>query len=73
MSKKTTKLKLQDALTNAQDYIAQMSQWDDKKLERHLTLFMQQKEMAYKANNQQAVELLQQYEEQVITARLLKS
>ena len=45
----------------------------DKKLVKHLDLFRQQKEMAYKANNKEAFELLDEYENQVIEARLKKN
>jgi hypothetical protein len=72
MKNRTTERKLKEAIANAREYIAQMSQWDDKKLMKHLDLFREQKERAYKANNKEAFELLDEYENQVIEARALK-
>ena len=69
---KATQHKLKDALLNAEKYIEQLKQMDDKKLSKHLDLFRQQMEMAYQQNNKEAYELLYEYEKQVIEARLSK-
>ena len=63
---------LEDAQINAEVYIEQMIHFDDKKLEKHLELFRQQRETAFKQQNHKAVELLDLYERQVIEARILK-
>lgn len=69
---KTTQIKLKDAQQNAENYIEQMKQMDDKKLSKHLDLYRQQMERAYKQNNKEVFELLYEYENQVIEARLSK-
>jgi hypothetical protein len=63
------KLKLEEALTNRETYISQMCEWNDSKLEKHLDLFRQQLEMAYKQKDEDAIRLLTEYENQVIMAR----
>jgi len=70
--KKTTQLKLDDALQNAESYIEQMKTMDDKKLSKHLDMFHEQMELAYKQGNKEAYELLYEYEQQTIIARLSK-
>ena len=64
---------LEDAIKNAERYIEQMVSMDDKKLSKHLDLFRQQMEMAYKQNNKKAFELLYEYERQTIIARVIKN
>lgn len=70
--KSTTQLKLDDALLNAESYIEQMKTMDDKKLSKHLDLFHEQMERAYKQGNKEAYELLYEYEMQTIVARVSK-
>ena len=70
--KTNTKIKLEDALENAENYIEQMKSMDDKKLSKHLDLFRQQMEKAYEQKNETAFELLSEYEKQVIIARANK-
>ena len=70
--KTNTKIKHQDALENAENYIEQMKSMDDKKLSKHLDLFRQQMEKAYEQKNETAFELLSEYEKQVINARANK-
>ncbi len=70
--KSNTKIKLEDAIKNAEQYIEQMKKMDDKKLSKHLDLFQIQMEKAYKQKNEEAFELLSEYERQVIIARLSK-
>jgi uncharacterized protein YaiL (DUF2058 family) len=70
--KKTTRIKYEDAIANAEAYIEQMKAMDDRKLAKHLDLFRQQMEIAYKTNNHAAFELLCEYERQVIEARANK-
>ncbi len=70
--KSNTKIKLEDAINNAENYIEQMLLMDDKKLSKHLILFRIQMEMAYKQKNFEAYELLYEYEKQVFTAIIRK-
>ncbi|MBK7109425.1 MAG: hypothetical protein WAU21_10205 [Chitinophagales bacterium] len=70
--KSNTKIKLEDAINNAEHYIEQMLLMDDKKLSKHLILFRIQMEMAYKQKNFEAYELLYEYEKQVFTAIIRK-
>ena len=70
--KSNTKIKLEDAIKNAEQYIEQMKTMDDKKLSKHLDLFRIQMEMAYKQKNFEAYELLYEYEKQVFTAIIRK-
>lgn len=70
--KSNTDIKLADAIKNADGYIEQMKQMDDKKLSKHLDLFRQQMEKAYQQNNKTAFELLSEYEYQTIIARASK-
>lgn len=70
--KRVANERLDDALKNAELYIKQMEAMNDKKLAKHLDLFRQQMEMAYKQKNHNAYELLYEYERQVIMARLRK-
>jgi hypothetical protein len=37
--KNNTKIKIEEALLNAESYIEQMKGWDDKKLIKHLELY----------------------------------
>ncbi len=67
-----TKIKLTEALTKAEDFIEQMEQFDDKRLQKHLDLFREQMNVAYKKNNADGVALLSEYERQVIEARVAK-
>jgi hypothetical protein len=70
--KSTQKIKLEVAIQNSLKYISTMSRWSDKKLEKHLDLFRIQKAMALKQKKYDAFELLSEYEDQVIQARLRK-
>ena len=71
--KSNTEIKIEEARINAEKYIEQMMSMDDKKLIKHLDLFRKQMEMAYKQNNKTAFELLNEYEEQTIQARMKKN
>ncbi|MDZ4712636.1 MAG: hypothetical protein SGI89_09970 [bacterium] len=64
--------KYREAVENAEEYITIMSSWDNKKLEKHLSIFQKQMQMAFQNQNHQAFELLQEYERQVILARLIQ-
>jgi ribosomal protein S6 len=64
-----TNIKLQDALQDAEAYIAQMKNMEDKKLARHINLFRKQMAIAYQQGNTKAFELLSEYEQQTIVAR----
>ena len=68
--KTNTKIKLEEALKNAESYIEEMKTWDDKKLCKHLDLFQKQMQMAYEQRNHEAFELLQEYERQVLVVRM---
>jgi len=67
-----TTIKLEDAVQNTETFIEQMKTMDDNKLSKHLDLFRQQMEKAYRQKNFAAYELLYQYERQVIVARANK-
>jgi len=68
-----TKIKLDDALQNAERYIEELKAMDDKQLVKHLDLFRQQMQTAYDQGNHAAFELLQEYERQVIISRIKKN
>jgi hypothetical protein len=65
-----TKIKLNDAIQNAERYIEQMKAMDDKKLSKHLDLYRQQMQKAWEQGNYAAFDLLQEYERQVIISRM---
>ena len=67
-----TNIKLQDALQNAEVYIAKMKNMEDKKLARHTDLFRKQMAIAYQQGNTKAFELLSEYEQQTIVTRVGK-
>ena len=71
--KSNTKIKLEEAVSNAEKFIEQMEQMDDKKLSKHLDLFQQQMEKAYKQRNETAYKLLAEYEHQTLIARINKN
>lgn len=71
--KSVTELKIEDAIANADKYIAQMEQMDDKKLSKHIDLFQQQIEMARKQNNEAACRLIYIYEHLTVIARVNKN
>ena len=71
--KSNTSIKLEDAVANARQYIAQMQQMDDKKLAKHLNLFREQMQTAYDQKNHIAFQLLAEYERQLIEARVQKN
>lgn len=64
--KSNTQKRLDDALLNAESYIEQMKTMDDKKLSKHIDLFREQMERAYKQGNKEAYKLLYEYEKQTI-------
>ncbi len=70
---KTTALKLNEALQNKDAFIKQLRAMPDSKLSKHLDLFQQQMQMAYKQKKHKAYELLAEYERQVFMARLEKN
>lgn len=69
----STLRKQAEATARAETFITQMQQWDEKKLQKHLRLFQQQMQMAYEQKNHAAYQLLYEFEQQVITARLSKT
>ena len=71
--KSTSKIKLEDALKNAEKYIEQMKAMDDKKLSKYIDLYSEQMERAYNQGNYDAYELLYEYEQQTFIARLRKN
>lgn len=71
--KTNTKIKLEDAIKNAERYIEEMKLMEDKQLEKNLTLCRVQIEMAYQQKNYGAYELLYEYEKQIIIARANKN
>jgi len=71
--KTPTTIKLEEAIANAEKFIEQMQQMDDKKLCKHIDLFQKQMQMAYKQNNEAAYKLLYEYEIQTLRARMRKN
>ena len=71
--KNNTVIKLHEAIANAQNFIKQMEQMDDKKLSKHLDLFHQQMQKAYQQKNDAAYKLLHEYEQQTFIARVNKN
>jgi len=71
--KTNTKIKLEDAIKNAERYIEEMKLMEDKQLEKNLALCRVQIEMAYQQKNYGAYELLYEYEKQIIIARANKN
>lgn len=67
--KSTAKIKLEDAIENAENYIAQLKAMDDKKLSKHLDLFRIQMQQEYQQKTYTAYELLYLHEKQIITSR----
>ncbi|MBP7478095.1 MAG: hypothetical protein KA797_06190 [Chitinophagales bacterium] len=70
--KSTTTLKYEEAIAYAEVFIQKMEGMDDHKLSKHLDIFRQQMERAYAQKNEEAVRLIQEYEEQIIQARMRK-
>jgi hypothetical protein len=71
--KTPTTIKLEEAKANAEKFIEQMQQMDDKKLCKHLDIFQKQMQMAYKQKNEEAYKLLYEYETQTLQARMRKN
>ncbi len=69
---KTNNRKINEAFEKANEFIEQMTEFDDKQLEKHLDLFRKQMLMAHKQKKADAFVLLQEYERQVIEARVAK-
>lgn len=65
-----TKIKFDEAVSNAEKFIQQMEQMDDKKLSKHIDLFRQQMQKAYQQKNDEAYKLLYEYEQQTLLARI---
>lgn len=71
--KRNTAKKLNEALANAEQFIRQMEQMDDRKLSKHLDLFHQQLQKAFEQKNEIAYMLLSEYEMQTLEARVNKN
>ena len=70
--KSNTEIKLEETKEDAELFIGQMKLMPDAKLSKHIDLFRQQMEMAYRQGNKTAFELLSEYENQTIIARASK-
>ena len=64
--------RLQECIQNREHYIAQLCTMRDTTLARKIDLIQQQIEMAHEQKNDEALELLLEWERQVIAARLKK-
>jgi hypothetical protein len=64
--------KIHKTIAEAEANIAQMVSMHDKKLSANLDIVRQQMEMAFKANKESSVELMQLWEQQIIEARVIK-
>ena len=70
--KSNTEIRLEETKENAELFIEQMKLMPDAQLSKHIDLFRQQMEMAYRQGNKTAFELLSEYENQTIIARANK-
>ena len=66
-------IKLKEAQKNREGYISIMAGWDDGRLSKHIDLFREQRAMAYMKGDEDAMVLLDEYEWQVIEARLRRN
>ena len=57
-------------ILNRDDFTRQLSEMDDEQLQQQLEIFHDQMEMAYEQRNLETYELLQEYEQQIISSRL---
>lgn len=64
------RIKLQTAIAHRNAYIEALTKMGDHKLSRFIDLYREQMQMALKAGNTSAYELLCEYEAQAISARL---
>lgn len=71
--RRTTDIKLDQAITRSEEFISRLEEMDDKKLSKYLDLFRQQMEIAQMQQNETAYRLLAEYERQTITARLRRN
>jgi hypothetical protein len=53
-----TTIKLKEAQKNREGYISMMAGWDDGRLSKHIDLFREQRAMAYKKGDEDAMILL---------------
>jgi hypothetical protein len=68
----TQSLKLKEALSKRKTYIKTLAKMVVKKLDHHLMLYRQQLGMAHAQKNEAAILLLEEYERQVIAAKMTK-
>lgn len=66
------KLRIKDALDNADEYIAYLARFADHKLERKLNIVQQQIGIAMRNRQDEALHLLYIWERQIIEARIMK-
>ena len=65
-------IRIREALDNAEEWIAYLAQFNDRKLERRLDIIHQQIDIALANGQLEAVALLRIWREQTIEARLMK-
>lgn len=65
-------IRIRQALERAEEYIAYMATFPDKKLEKHLDIIHKQSVIAYKEKLTSSIELLEIWRSQIIQARILK-
>lgn len=68
-----TNTRIQLALDNWDDYVAQLATMPDRELEKKLDLIHLQSEIAERTKNIESVELLEIWQRQVIEARIIKA
>ncbi|MBI4946190.1 MAG: hypothetical protein HY840_07290 [Bacteroidetes bacterium] len=69
----STEIQIRQALEHAEEYIAQMTTFSDKKLEKHLDIIHKQSVIAEKEKMTSSLELLRIWRSQVIEARIRKA
>jgi hypothetical protein len=69
----STEIQIRQALERAEEYIARLATFSDKKLEKHLDIIHKQSVIAEKEKMTSAIQLLEIWRSQVIQARILKA
>src|SRR5438552_17963453 len=66
-------VRIADAVNNSADYIAQLTAMEDQALQRKLRIVREQMQLAFQQSKSDSLELLQLWEEQIITARYVRN
>jgi len=66
-------MRIADAVNNSAGYIAQLCAMEDQALQRKLRIVREQMQLAFQQSKSDSFELLQLWEEQIITARYIRN